>query len=162
MHYFEVDKFSEQMSLTLYTENLSKHSLSNYDRRYVQSPPPSADNWNTSLDNYPKQMQPNPNQPPEEKPHAVGFKTDEERVIFFQNVAELMWRDGVIKRNTIPAFMEHAAFETANFYLYKLMDKVKRPPLRGTNPRDPYNHLDDSNFDDINNNTSPRPGSDIF
>ena len=52
---------------------------------------------------YPQQMQPNPpNQSPDEKPHAVGFKTDEERVIFFQNVAELMWRDGVIKRNTIP------------------------------------------------------------
>jgi hypothetical protein len=65
-------------------------------------------------------MQPNPNQPPEDKPHAVGFKTDVERVIFFQNVAELMWRDGVIKRNTIPAFMGHAAFETAN--LYKFME----------------------------------------
>ena len=101
---------------------------------------------------YPQQMQPNPNQSPDEKPHAVGFKTDEERVIFFQNVAELMWRDGVIKRNTIPAFMEHAAFETANFYLYKLMDKVKRPTIHGSNSRDPYNHLDDSDSQNM-----PRP-----
>ena len=94
------------MSLTLYTENLTKQSLSNYDRRYVQSEMPVQND-----DFYPQQMQPNPpNQSPDEKPHAVGFKTDEERVIFFQNVAELMWRDGVIKRNTIPAFMEHARF----------------------------------------------------
>ena len=63
-----------------------------------------------------------------------------------------MWRDGVIKRNTIPAFMEHAAFETANFYLYKLMDKVKRPTIHGSNSRDPYNHLDDSDSQNM-----PRP-----
>ena len=64
---------------------------------------------------YPQQMQPNPNQSHDEAATRCLFKTDEERVIFFQNVAELMWRDGVIKRNTIPAFMEHAAFETGQF-----------------------------------------------
>lgn len=104
----------------------------------------------------PQTMQPIPNQPPEEKPHTVGFKTDEERVIFFQNVAELMFREGQIKKNTISAFMEHAAFETANFYLVKLMDKVKRPVPNSNNPRDPYNHIDDERA------TAIRPSSDIF
>lgn len=90
-------------------------------------------------------MQPVPNQAPEDKPHVVGFKTDEERVIFFQNVAELMFRDGVIKKNTISAFMQHAAFETANYYLYGLLNKARNKPLQAATGRghDPYNHIDD-------------------
>ena len=92
----------------------------------------------TNDTNYrPQQIQPNPpNQSPEEKPHAAGFKTDEERAKFFQNVVELTWRDGVIKRNTIPAFMQLAVFATTNM----CVAKVKGPMLRA-NPRDPHNHL---------------------
>ena len=51
-----------------------------FDRRYIQQPAMKND-----TNYFPQQMQPNPpNQSPEEKPSAVGFKTDEEWVIFFQ------------------------------------------------------------------------------
>jgi hypothetical protein len=42
-------------------------------------------------------MPPAPNNHEKDNHMLSAFKTVEEKVIFFQNVVELMWRDGVIK-----------------------------------------------------------------
>jgi hypothetical protein len=93
----------------------------------------------------------NPNQPSSKpKRHTVGFHTDEDRYIFFVNVAEMMFRDKILSSNSVSALLEHAAFETCNTYLYDLMRRVKeRSAETGTNqirdshrPDPNYYHID--------------------
>lgn len=61
-----------------------------------------------------------------QKNHVVGFHTDDDRYTFFVNVAEMMYRDKIIKSNSVSALLQHAAFETCNTYLFSLMNRVKQ------------------------------------
>ncbi len=85
------------------------------------------------------------------KNHVVGFRTDDDRYTFFVNVAEMMFREGIIKNNSVSTLLQHAAFDVCNMYLFDLMNRVRKKQVeeqtqmgQGQGPtRSPYYHIEE-------------------